>query len=642
MESFYGGRRGISFIIVRQFDGLDIPQVKGKEVYTGNYYAVESDGTFHLDPVLNEPVSRTEENKDLYTWRYHFHDGSKVREDKAVFFPKQLARGMKQHFEQGNVTINEVGYGEYVIIDTIQNCHDYNNSHNGKVYRRGMDYQGELGGAIYVGQIVGPQGDTPSVDIEGYTKVVNNLEAIDNHYNRGAYNTINGDLVPGKTNDEIKYAWYDIKDDIGNIEGVQIGFSFPYTEFDFTSESISAYVQPTITRIGDTSKPYYYEMHLGIPKGIRGTDATDIRIADASDGKGDAFWYTETDYTNEIPQVTDKEIGPYKVIDEVSLAEDGTLRVDYTYDSPLILEKIIKWIKKDNANGIELAADGTVTINYNTGEKDVYPQAITWITDASLADTGEFELKFNNNQTVQDINKILRWINRVEIDNDGTLTYYYNTGEVALKKNKYLKIIKDVQINTGAVEGDGTQKVVVEYNTGDKEEIGNPLNYIIETTMTDEAFVFEKGYDVEAYHFLVLYADPAKRGNVTYYSEVFGADRNDWVDLGYIRGDAGGIHIIGDFDSIASLQDANGQWLPPEQVEGWIPARAGWSYTINEKEIYSYDYMKKIWYPLGTFKTDPDEFVIVDTKVNGKPSSLDSILREKGLWFVAEPIKFAE
>lgn len=53
----------------------------------------------------------------------------------------------------------EVNYGEYVIIDTIfDNQNNPNNPNNGKIYRRGINYSNSVGGAIYIGQIQGPEG----------------------------------------------------------------------------------------------------------------------------------------------------------------------------------------------------------------------------------------------------------------------------------------------------------------------------------------------------------------------------------------------------------------------------------------------------------------------------------------------------
>ena len=44
MESLYGGRQGASIIIVKHFDGIDIPQKAGSYVYKVKSYAVDQDG----------------------------------------------------------------------------------------------------------------------------------------------------------------------------------------------------------------------------------------------------------------------------------------------------------------------------------------------------------------------------------------------------------------------------------------------------------------------------------------------------------------------------------------------------------------------------------------------------------------------
>ena len=94
MESFYGGRKGVSFIIVKQFDGLDIPQPNENKEYTyiGNYYAISEPGVFLLDEtdVKNPiPIVKNEKNQDDYTWEYHLNDGSRVKKDSAATFPLQ-------------------------------------------------------------------------------------------------------------------------------------------------------------------------------------------------------------------------------------------------------------------------------------------------------------------------------------------------------------------------------------------------------------------------------------------------------------------------------------------------------------------------------------------------------------------------
>lgn len=91
MESFYGGRQGFSFIIVKSFSSIS-----------------EMIDNFKKGP--------------LYT---------------------------------------EIHYNEHILINTINK----NDPDNGKIYRRGYDYTNELGGAIYVGTVVGPAGPAPMLEL---------------------------------------------------------------------------------------------------------------------------------------------------------------------------------------------------------------------------------------------------------------------------------------------------------------------------------------------------------------------------------------------------------------------------------------------------------------------------------------------
>ena len=62
-----------------------------------------------------------------------------------------------------------VNYDEYVIIDT-ENKNDIT---NGKIYRRGYDYTNDMGGAEYIGQIVGPAGLGPHAEIIIKSSIIN-------------------------------------------------------------------------------------------------------------------------------------------------------------------------------------------------------------------------------------------------------------------------------------------------------------------------------------------------------------------------------------------------------------------------------------------------------------------------------------
>ena len=103
-------------------------------------------------------------------------------------------------FRQGG-NYKTVNYDEYIIIDT----ENKNNQDNGKIYRRGYDYNNDMGGAIYEGQIVGPSGPAPKVEFSTFDEIdtlniPNESEVINSE---GSV-----ELIPGKDgnnyNDSIK------------------------------------------------------------------------------------------------------------------------------------------------------------------------------------------------------------------------------------------------------------------------------------------------------------------------------------------------------------------------------------------------------------------------------------------------------
>jgi len=96
---------------------------------------------------------------------------------------------MKAEFQQGGVTLREVNYGEYVMIDPG----NVNDPNNGKIFRRGMDLSNEYGGGIYIGQIQGPEGKIKNLEVGDYDPT-----AADPQGGHKEYTPTAGGLVPGK------------------------------------------------------------------------------------------------------------------------------------------------------------------------------------------------------------------------------------------------------------------------------------------------------------------------------------------------------------------------------------------------------------------------------------------------------------
>ena len=240
---------------------------------------------------------------------------------------------METEFKKGN-TYTEVWYGEYCIIDTPNK----NDPDNGKIYRRGINYQEENGDAIYVGQIVGPSSGLPWMAVDTLDNVLTQFETDhanvgDEYHRQIAYptasgikydsvastegdppivtkefevdedNPLDGSLVPGKYiddedvvhyNDSIQWTWYNVRMDNEetypyNKSTVKLGFKIPYTVFELSSKSISPYNSDgefvyndireaeDVTPDADGPHPFYKKLNFGTFAGVQGASIVDIR-----------------------------------------------------------------------------------------------------------------------------------------------------------------------------------------------------------------------------------------------------------------------------------------------------------------------------------------------------------------------------
>lgn len=206
-NSFYGGRQGASFVIVKRFDGIDIDE---NTKYSVTYYALDDNDNFIIvdnDAIGNVKINsspakylikKTEKTFNLYRFKAHANDGSQIN-NSNYNFPRAYAEGMKQCFSKGVLSSSEVNYGEYVIIDTISKS----DPDNGKVFRRGFDIQEQTyAGGEYIGQIVGPKGESSTLQIADEATVKSHgADAGPSDprgwYGSGEYTVTAGDLVAG-------------------------------------------------------------------------------------------------------------------------------------------------------------------------------------------------------------------------------------------------------------------------------------------------------------------------------------------------------------------------------------------------------------------------------------------------------------
>lgn len=95
------------------------------------------------------------------------------------------------------------------------------------------------------------------------------------------------------------------------------------------------------------------------------------------------------DYQNEDSgELETYYLGKYSIINNVLFSNDGTLSFVFNGNKTVSYTKKIKWI-----SSINLSEDGTLTFEYNNGETPtVYEKAIKTIKDISLLDDGTFTI----------------------------------------------------------------------------------------------------------------------------------------------------------------------------------------------------------------------------------------------------------
>lgn len=430
---------------------------------------------------------------------------------------------MIQAFQKGN-SYTTVHYDEHVLINT----ENKNDPDNGKIFRRGYDFSNSMGGAEYIGTIVGPSGNAPMLELSTTAEVKSKMNSentfeennsgnhrfADARYREGSYNKINNNLVPGKIpgkatgtdedyNDEITWVSYSIRDQNNENTTAYIGFTIPYLVVDFSSISVEPYQGGTytnkngISRVDKGEHPFYEQWEITIPKGVKGNSLKNLRIATPTPNNviNGYDWEADHPQTTQGGEARDREIlvyeeqnydkhqkgdsktvylGDYNIIKDVILNDDGTFTVSYTHEDDYILPKRLKWIDQ-----VTLDEDGHFTITYNhkqdaNNNSTTYTTDLDWIKDISIDSHGAVTFIHTDDITQQ--GPIIKWCNGVNLDEDGTLTFNWNTEEPGELQEK-IQWIKDVELTD-----EGTLKVTyntLEENQQNKEKIfSNKIKWI--------------------------------------------------------------------------------------------------------------------------------------------------------------------
>ena len=317
LESFYGGKPGISPVIRNSFKFVDAgdPAYIAK-IGSNTPYSKLSPKEIALLKIVNPDLNITSEGS--ITWNENYL--------------KPFT--MDECFADPNY--RDVWYSELCIIDTDNKM----NPNNGKIFRRTLRRTetaigaGDTLYAEYIGQIVGPSGGIPRLDFgsldterkkaigkiatyetDGTPLDISTWEyaykdnegnistAIPNNINNIAISdsgdSANIQIVPGKKsekdennndvtvyNDKIRYTWCNVRRTVDGENGdawIYLGFEIPYTIFDLAAEEKNyTYNGPifTQTQIGvdNEEHPFYQNLHFYIPRGTRGIGPEELFI----------------------------------------------------------------------------------------------------------------------------------------------------------------------------------------------------------------------------------------------------------------------------------------------------------------------------------------------------------------------------
>ena len=351
---------------------------------------------------------------------------------------------MEENFRDANY--KAVWYGEYCIIDTKNK----NDKDNGMVFRRTLNTAGDTGDgcAEYIGQIVGPAGGTPNIELGSLDNTLNSFNDLkptppetdpaENtaiYYNNGSeyisnfsstpatftsatassiqyksgkdyYNTVTPTL---SVTPALRYTWYNFRaansDDSGFAPAeIVIGFEIPYQYNEIEAVyGLDFNSSPTINVTSPND--FYNKYTLGIPRGIPGAYVTNIR---------------------KVQQV------------EPEIYSDFNQLI-YSYNSA---DNTISYTTNENYHnfGDYTGAFWACDFVYPIGTKDsngqpvlsspipIFIGTVREVQDIDLSDDGNLIISYNDG-TTSSPNVKVKWIENVTLNNEGTLTFKYNFDE---------------------------------------------------------------------------------------------------------------------------------------------------------------------------------------------------------------------
>ena len=668
MYSFYGGKQGRSYKLTAHFDSIYDMVTAFQQ--GGSYTDVQYDEYVIIDTIFRKNEKNNTENGIIYRRGYDFSqpfnaEGVDLNGNNSLNPRQMTAQQFTLYANALNTEYSkdELSSGTYSITTSVPQYYDYSykftsastvefilNEEDFDTVDWNDDWTTFVsspgGGAIYVGQIVGPEGDSPALSVidwddlstyrQGNAEVFQGTVEINPKpgYNAAAANQDGYDAQG--FHDEIRYGYCTIRDLQNNVTGAYISFDIPYTVFTFEGTQVAPYELPQnlITEQSDSiGHPYYKHLNISIPAGKHGQDITSLFINSIDTGSeatsGDYLAYKIKNYDNTgTPSESNPiSIAPYQVIDSI----EGLYKDEYAY----------------NLQTAEYTCPYELQVNYTYGESVNFPYKMierAWyqsvdnlpllaghiyvlLSDETLVDTG-----------------LLKQITSITKESDDNFYVNYND-----ESRNQLPI---AEISEITYQGD---LLLVRFkNISDESAINQTYEYGIDENGEPKHWInfgtLIKGYHIET-NFNTL-ADLQAT-----YPYGLGVDANGDEDpttaerKGWVISVGHNTNIIVDITTGRSVS-SNDAYIE----NGIIVLTEDSSYedTTNliidsniGRTLYAYDYRRNEtteevigWYMIqdtSASSIDPLYSVLVATSQNDSPNSQQAnALNINGLWFVVE------
>ena len=231
MDSFYGGRPGASFIIVKTFSGHDESgtHISGYDEMVNSF----SEGNGYKEVYFDEYVT-------IYDIVNTTHNGEVYR------------RGYNLSNEGGAELVGKITgpAGQNTIIDLLP-------------------YQ-SINSTTAAGQPIYSNKQSEATSSEYWTGTENTIELIP-----GAIQNQNNNIF----NDNIVYKYYNVIDEENNVNKMKIGFQIPYPVFNFKVQQTNADQQISIQKNPDTDNhKFYQDWTIFIPRSYKGNSITKLTL----------------------------------------------------------------------------------------------------------------------------------------------------------------------------------------------------------------------------------------------------------------------------------------------------------------------------------------------------------------------------